>query len=79
MPQFSLKDAIVPEIFAPYVQNLSTKTNRFITSGITTSNFDISAQLTQPGTEIQMPFKVANKIRWSVLVQYAPKRCAIVS
>ena len=56
MPQFSLKDAIVPEIFAPYVQNLSTKTNRFITSGITTSNFDISAQLTQPGTEIQMPF-----------------------
>ena len=50
MPQFSLKDAIVPEIFAPYVQNLSTKTNRFITSGITTTNFDISAQLTQPGT-----------------------------
>lgn len=53
---FTLSKAIIPEVFNDYVQETSTKTNRFIQSGITTSNFDIGNQLLQPGNVLTMPY-----------------------
>lgn len=53
---FTLKKAIIPEVFTDYVEETSTKTNRFIQSGITTSNFDIGNQLLQPGNVLTMPY-----------------------
>lgn len=53
---FTLQKAIIPEVFTDYVQETSTKTNRFIQSGITTSNFDIGNQLLQPGNVLTMPY-----------------------
>lgn len=58
MAQFQLSDAIIPSVFGPYVQNLSTKTNRFIQSGITTPNTDdqVNTQLLAPGDFITLPY-----------------------
>ena len=53
---FTLSKAIIPEVFTDYTQEVSTKTNRFIQSGITTSNFDIGNQLLQPGNVLTMPY-----------------------
>lgn len=53
---FTLSKAIIPEVFTDYVEETSTKTNRFIQSGITTSNFDIGNQLLQPGNVLTMPY-----------------------
>lgn len=53
---FTLSKAIIPEVFTDYVLETSTKTNRFIQSGITTSNFDIGNQLLQPGNVLTMPY-----------------------
>lgn len=58
MAQFQLSDAIIPSVFGPYVQNVSTKTNRFIKSGITTPNTDdqVNTQLLAPGDFITLPY-----------------------
>lgn len=58
MAQFQLSDAIIPSVFGPYVQNVSTKTNRFIQSGITTPNTDdqVNTQLLAPGDFITLPY-----------------------
>ena len=45
----SLADMIVPEVFANYVMNLSTKTNRLIQSGILTNDPSLGGQLLAPG------------------------------
>lgn len=54
--QFSLADAIIPQLFAPYVQNLTTKTSRFVQSGILTPDPQLTSQLLQPGDFIELPF-----------------------
>ncbi|VDG18778.1 replication protein [Lactobacillus brevis] [Lactiplantibacillus mudanjiangensis] len=54
--QFSLADAIVPSLFAPYVQQLTTETDRFINSGIVTNDPSLGAQLLSPSDFITMPF-----------------------
>lgn len=58
MAQFELSDAVIPEVWGPYLANLSTKTNRFIQSGITTPNTsdELNAQLLGPGNIITFPF-----------------------
>lgn len=52
----SLVDTIVPEVFANYVTNLSTKTNRLLTSGILTNDDLLGGQLLQAGDFIYLPF-----------------------
>lgn len=52
----SLADMIVPEVFANYVMNLSTKTNRLIQSGILTNDPSLGGQLLAPGDFVNMPF-----------------------
>lgn len=58
MPQFKLSDAVIPDVWGPYLANLSTKTNRFIASGITTPNTsdELNTQLLGPGNIITFPY-----------------------
>lgn len=52
----TLKDTIIPAVFANYVSNLSTKTNRLINSGILTPDPSLGSQLMAPGDFITLPF-----------------------
>lgn len=54
--QFHLEDAIIPTLFGNNVLNLSTKTNRFVQSGIETPDPALGAQLLLPGETITLPF-----------------------
>lgn len=54
--QFNLEDAIVPTLFGNNIINTSTKTNRFITSGILTPDPALGSQLLLPGETIDLPF-----------------------
>jgi len=54
--QFNLSEAIIPTLFGNNVINASTKTNRFIASGIVTPDPSLGAQLLQPGEFITLPF-----------------------
>lgn len=56
MAQFKLTDAIIPTLFGNNVINQSTKTNRFISSGIVTPDPSLGAQLLQAGEFISLPF-----------------------
>lgn len=56
MAQTTLANTIIPEVFANYVTNLSTKTNRLITSGILTPDPSLGGQLLAPGDMINMPY-----------------------
>jgi len=54
--QFNLAAGIIPELFGANVLNLSTKTNRFVQSGILTPDPTLGGQLLQPGETITLPF-----------------------
>lgn len=56
MAETHLSDMIIPTVFGNWVQNLSTKTNNLVNSGILTPDSDLGDKLTQPGTKITIPY-----------------------
>lgn len=58
MAYTSLKDMFIPEVFGAYVQKQSTKTNRFLNSGIMVPNTDedFMANLAAGGNTIEVPY-----------------------
>lgn len=59
MPQFQgatfLGQLVVPEIWAQYINNDSTKTNRLLTSGAVTNDDVMGSHLTEPGRLMNIP------------------------
>ncbi|GEO64005.1 capsid protein [Companilactobacillus nantensis] len=59
MPQFTgstfLGQLVIPEIWAQYINNDSTQTNRLLTSGIVTSDDEMGAHLQDPGQIMNIP------------------------
>lgn len=59
MPQFTgstfLGQLVVPEIWAQYINNDSTKTNRLLTSGAVTADDVMGAHLNDPGRLMNIP------------------------
>lgn len=51
----TLSDVIIPEVFNPYIRELTTRTNAFFASGVITPVDDLSFQ-NRGGALIQMPF-----------------------
>ena len=59
MPQFDgatfLGQLVVPELWAQYINNDSTQTNRLLTSGIITSDDEMGVHLQDPGQLMNIP------------------------